>query len=130
MDITSAPDKGDEESMHTPYDLFYSPAEKENLLLIKQEFDGEFPVGTAFSTRRHLIDAMREKATKGLSLTVAWRHVALRQLQGTPQTQKGSKFVNCLLRKMEKHICPENVRNQSVGVSLRLTLLGWRQWRK
>ena len=64
MDNTSALDEGEEESMHTPNDLFYSAAEKENLLHIKKEFDGEFPVGTVFSTRRHLIDAMREKATK------------------------------------------------------------------
>jgi hypothetical protein len=64
MNNTSTPDEGDEDSMHPPNDLFYSPAEKDNLLLIKKDFDGEFPVGTAFSTRRHLIDAMREKATK------------------------------------------------------------------
>ena len=45
-------------------DIFYSHAEKENLIHIKEEFDGEFTVGTVFTSRRHLIDAMRRKATK------------------------------------------------------------------
>ncbi|KAI2508623.1 hypothetical protein MHU86_5806 [Fragilaria crotonensis] len=55
MDNITAPDEVDN-------NLFYSPAEKENLLVIKKEFDGEFPIGTAFATRRHAIDAMRRKA--------------------------------------------------------------------
>ncbi|KAI2503990.1 hypothetical protein MHU86_10487 [Fragilaria crotonensis] len=52
----------EDESMYTADDMFYSPAEKENLLHIKREFDGEFAVEDVFSTRRHLIDAMRHKA--------------------------------------------------------------------
>ena len=50
--------------MNTANDIFYSPAEKENLLHIKEEFDEQFPVGAVFTTRRHLIDAMRQKAMK------------------------------------------------------------------
>ncbi|KAI2495315.1 hypothetical protein MHU86_19214 [Fragilaria crotonensis] len=64
MDQTTAPDVAEDENMHNANDLFYSPAEQVNLFLIQKEFDGEFPVGTLFSTQRHLIDAMREKATK------------------------------------------------------------------
>ena len=64
MDKTTTPNEWEEESMHTPNDLFYSPAENEHLLLINKEFDGEFPVGTVYSTRRQLINAMRQKATK------------------------------------------------------------------
>ena len=50
------------ESVYTANDIFYSPAEQENLLIIKKEFDVEFPVDAVFSTRRHLVDAMRQKA--------------------------------------------------------------------
>ena len=49
---------------HNTNDLFYSAAEMENLLHIKSEFEREFPVGTVFTTRRQLIDAMREKVSK------------------------------------------------------------------
>ena len=44
--------------------LFYSDTEMEYLLDIKTEFERDFPVGAVFSTRRQLIDAMREKASK------------------------------------------------------------------
>jgi hypothetical protein len=54
MDNTTAAEE-EEESMYNANDMFYSPAEKENLLHIQKEFDGEFPVGTVFSTRSHLI---------------------------------------------------------------------------
>jgi hypothetical protein len=64
MDNTATAAEEEEESMYTANDMFYSPAEKENLLHIQKEFDGEFPVGTVFSTRSHLIAAMRQKATK------------------------------------------------------------------
>jgi hypothetical protein len=63
MDNTAAAEE-EEQSMFTANEMFYSPAEKENLLHIQKEFDGEFPVGTVFSTRSHLIAAMRQKATK------------------------------------------------------------------
>ena len=42
----------------------YSEAEKENLLRISQEFEREFPVGSVFPTRRHLVDAMRQNASR------------------------------------------------------------------
>ena len=68
MDNTTAAAPEDEameeESTHSADYLFYSPAEKENLLAIKKEFEVEFPLNAVFSTRRHLIDALREKATK------------------------------------------------------------------
>jgi hypothetical protein len=49
---------------HNANDLFYSDAETENLLHIKNEFEKEFPVGTMFPARRQLIDAMRKKASQ------------------------------------------------------------------
>ena len=62
--MANIPTEQEEDSMPTSNDIFYTCAEKENLLRIKKEFDGEFPVGAVFATRRHLIDAMRQKATK------------------------------------------------------------------
>jgi hypothetical protein len=69
---------------------------------------------------------MREKATKldSLSSTVAWRHVALRQLQGIPQTQEGSKFVNCLLRKMEKTCMPQKCAQSKCGCEFKVNFTG------
>lgn len=49
---------------HNANDLFYSDAETENLLHIKNEFEKEFPVGTLFPTRRQLIHAMRKNASQ------------------------------------------------------------------
>jgi hypothetical protein len=104
----------DHESMHTADDMFYSPEEKENLLHIRREFDGEFAVEDVFSTRRHLIDAMRHKAaTFGFFIVDAeCPLLALKQLQGRPQTQEDSMLVNCVLRNKKNLRAPKMCKIQ------------------
>ena len=66
MDDAAAPaaflEEHQEGNMHAADDMFYSPAEKENLLRIQQEFGDLFPVGSVFPTRSHLIATLRQKA--------------------------------------------------------------------
>ena len=49
---------------HSANDIFYSDAEKENLLRISHAFEREFPVGSVFATRRYLVDSMRQHASR------------------------------------------------------------------
>ncbi|KAI2503039.1 hypothetical protein MHU86_11387 [Fragilaria crotonensis] len=112
-----------EECTSTATDIFYSQAEKENLHLIKKEFDGEFPVGAVFATRRDLIDAMRQKATKFGFFIVDRGMAACCSETTSRDAQDARKQLgrNWLLREMEKPICRENLQDQSVGVNSRLT---------
>ena len=66
MDDAAAPaaflEEHQEGNMHAADDMFYSPAEKENLLRIQQEFGDLFPVGSVFPTQSHLIATLHQKA--------------------------------------------------------------------
>jgi hypothetical protein len=115
----------DHESMHTADDMFYSPEEKENLLHIRREFDGEFAVEHVYSTRRHLIDAMRHRAaTFGFFIVDRGMSASCSETTSREATNTRRQHASQLrAEEQEKCTCPKNVRDQSAGVSSRLILL-------
>jgi hypothetical protein len=124
MDNTTAAEE-EEESMCTTNDMFYSPAEKDNLLHMQKEFDIEFPVGSVFSTRSHHIAAMRQKATKfgffviDRGMAACCSETTSRDVANAKKSSPGNWFP----RKMGKPTYQENLQGQSEDVTSRLTSL-------